>query len=285
MIEKQKYIELTIMLKKPCDINKELLIDELSQKGYDGFVDNEQYIQTYIVEKDFDEAILFGLRDYYASYTINTLEEQNWNKTWEDNYFQPIVLNDKAIIRAPFHEKKGSFEYELLIQPQMSFGSGHHETTRLIANELFNLKFDGKKLLDMGCGTGILAILSEKLGANDIFAIDNDQWAYENSGENIKLNVCKHINMALGDAALLPDLPTYDIILSNINLNINIENIPYYAKAAKKGSLLLLSGFYEQDIPQVMKLCSSLGYQWLKTEKLGEWVMLVFNYELLMSSV
>jgi len=277
-MQKKKFVELVIMLKKPCDINKELLIDILSNEGYDGFVDEENYIKTYIDEQTFDEDVLIKYSEYFNHYTTNIIEEQNWNKTWEENYFDPIIINKNCIIRAPFHEKKGHYDFEILIQPQMSFGTGHHETTRLIAQQLFELEYAHKKVLDMGTGTGILAIIAEKLGAKDLFAVDNDKWAYQNVQENLKLNHSTHIKPALGDASILPQEKSYDIILSNINLNINLENIPYYAQCAKKDSLLILSGFLDADIPVTDELCTKLGYQFVKKSKLGNWIMLKYKY-------
>ncbi len=274
------YIEIIFQLNKPRELNADLLISYLSDIGFEGFEERKKVLLAYIDE---DKLNLENLKQEhisstYSSYTQKKLEEQNWNKVWEENYFQAIEINADCIIRADFHQIKKSYKYDILIHPQMSFGTGHHSTTLLIAQKLFELDLKEMSVLDMGCGTGILAILAAKLGANPIYAIDNDKWAYENSLENVKLNHTSDIKVAFGDANLLDSKEKYQVILSNINLNINLENIPYYAMVAAKSSLLLLSGFYTEDIPEVEKLCKSLGYKLLETKAHKNWAILVYQY-------
>lgn len=275
------YLEVKFRLHAPEDDNAQLLIAILSQEGYEGFEEQTGFLLAYLPENSFDKTFLAqdSIKKLYLDYQTSVLPEQNWNKVWEENYFQPVEITPDCIIRAEFHQLEKKYTHEILIHPQMSFGTGHHSTTALIARKLFELNLQNTALLDMGSGTGILAILAAKLGATKVLAIDNDEWAYKNSIENIKINNVPDIKISLGDANLLDGSESFDIILSNINLNINIENIPYYAKVAKKGSLLLLSGFYTHDFFAIDAICQKVGYRLREQKEDNNWSLLIYIFE------
>ncbi len=274
------YIEIRFRLTDPLEDNAQLLIALLTAEGFEGFEEQNTHLMAYVPENLFNSDLLeqSHIKALYLDYHSQELPEQNWNKVWEENYFQPVEITPDCIIRAEFHLLEKSYPYEILIHPQMSFGTGHHSTTALIARKLFELNLKGVSLLDMGSGTGILAILAARLGANPVWAIDNDQWAYNNSVENIKINKVPFIRISLGDANLLNENEKFDVILSNINLNINSENIPYYAKVAKIGSLLLLSGFYTHDFFAIDEVCQKAGFSLREERDDKNWALLMYEY-------
>ena len=197
----------------------------------------------------------------------------NWNEEWEKN-FEPIEVDNTCRVRAPFHEYK-EVQYDIVIEPKMSFGTGHHETTFMVIQHLLETDVTGKKTLDMGCGTAILAILAEMKGAQPIDAIDIDNWCYLNSIENAERNNCKHISVYEGDASLLPGR-TYDVIIANINRNILLNDMQVYVDCLNPGGTLLLSGFYEEDIPAIDESCSSKGLKLIKKHQKNNWVALKY---------
>ena len=197
----------------------------------------------------------------------------NWNTEWEKN-FEPIMVNDTVSVRAPFHEKT-DLPYEIVIEPKMSFGTGHHETTHLMIQQLLSADLKDKTVLDMGSGTGILAIMAELRGAKSVDAIDIDDWCYENAMENAERNNCKKIRVFKGDAALLAD-KNYDVIIANINRNVLINDLPVYYKCLNKGGILLLSGFYREDIPFIKKAATGLGLKESDLLEKNNWISLKF---------
>ncbi len=245
------YFELDLII-NPCnDISREILSAKLSELGFEGFLETETGIIAYILSKDFavtkTDYLLCQLKknNIQTSYTIKEILPQNWNAAWEKN-IQPIIIGDICAIKTPSHKNVPATKYEILIEPKMSFGTGHHETTSLMVEEMLHTDFSGKNVLDMGCGTGILAILASKLGAKNILAIDNDSWAYNNSLENIQLNNISNICVSIGTSELLGE-ETFDVILVNIAKNIILNDSKKYASVLKNNGVLLCSGFYEND--------------------------------------
>lgn len=263
---------------KPKEPATEILIAELANAGFESFVENETGLLAYIQQKDWNDHIIDNIQilrsaEFDISYQKNAIEQTNWNKEWETN-FEPIQVNEIVSIRAPFH-KDPNLKYDIVIEPKMSFGTGHHETTHMMVQHLIELNLENKKVLDMGCGTGILAIFSELKGAREIDAIDIDEWCYENSIENCHRNECKKINVYQGDATLLVD-KKYDIIIANINRNILLMDIRTYAKCLNEKGILLLSGFYEEDIPVIDAEASNFKLKLEKIIERNNWVALKY---------
>jgi ribosomal protein L11 methyltransferase len=212
--------------------------------------------------------------EFLIEYNQNEVPQTNWNAEWEKN-FSPIQVDDLVSIRAPFHENP-NLKYDIVIEPKMSFGTGHHETTHMMVQHLLQLDLENKKVLDMGCGTGILAIFAEMKGAKPLDAIDIDNWCYENSVENVTRNNCKNISVYEGDAALLVD-KKYDVIIANINRNILLMDMKVYTNCLQEGGILLLSGFYEQDIPVIDAEVIKYGLKLEKFIQRNNWVALKYN--------
>ncbi|WP_179348158.1 50S ribosomal protein L11 methyltransferase [Winogradskyella pacifica] len=257
----------------------EILIAELGYAGFESFVENEEGVIAYIQKEEWNENILDAIYilssdEFKIDYTFEDIEQTNWNEEWEKN-FNPIVVDDLVSVRAPFHEKRDDVKYDLIIEPKMSFGTGHHETTHMMIQHILQNDFKDKSVLDMGCGTGVLAILAEKVGATKLDAIDIDNWCYLNSLENVERNDCKNISVYEGDVTLLNG-KTYDSIIANINRNILLADISEYAKCLNENGSLFLSGFYEQDIPIIEAECNKQMLKLTKTLQKGQWVSLKF---------
>ena len=262
----------------PLQPGSEILIAELGYAGFESFVENEDGITAYIQSQEFKEDLLGDIQilnsdEFEISYTSKEIEQVNWNSEWEKN-FNPIIVSNKCSVRAPFHEKPNT-EYDIVIEPKMSFGTGHHATTHMMLQHILNNKWGGKRVLDMGCGTGVLAILAEMKGATYLDAIDIDNWCYLNTLENVERNNCKNINVYEGTAELLED-KQYDVVIANINRNILLEDIPTYSKCLSSGGKLFLSGFYTEDIPAIEEVCNKNGLKF--EDKLVEdnWTAVTF---------
>ena len=256
----------------------EILIAELGYVGFDSFVESEKGVTAYI-QKDkwnafiLDDINILSSKEFEITFEFNEIEQTNWNEEWEKN-FKPIVVDNQVTVRAPFHDKPTT-KYDLVIEPKMSFGTGHHETTYMMIQHILKNDFKNKSVLDMGCGTGVLAILAEKVGANELDAIDIDNWSYVNSLENVERNNCEKVSVYEGDVKLL-DGNNYDIIIANINRNILLADIPRYTKCLNKNGTLFLSGFYKEDIQMIESKCNE---DMLKLEEIierGQWVSLKF---------
>lgn len=262
----------------PKDSGSEILIAELGELPFESFVENETGITAYIqkqflIENMLDNLFILKSSEFTISYIIEEIEQVNWNKEWEKN-FEPIDVDGKCHIRAPFHPKTDA-EYDIVIEPKMSFGTGHHETTHMMIQHLLEMNVKGMKTLDMGCGTAILAILAEMKGAKPIDAIDIDNWCYLNSIENAERNNCQNISVYEGDAALL-DGKHYDLIIANINRNILINDMNAYINCLEKNGILLLSGFYEEDIPFINAACLENELTYVKKIQRNNWVSLKY---------
>jgi ribosomal protein L11 methyltransferase len=258
----------------------EILMAELGELGFESFVETDDGLEAYIQENLFEELPIKILLENYAprtplSYTFKKIEKQNWNHEWESN-FSAISVADKIYVRATFHEPQPDFEHEIIITPKMSFGTGHHETTSQMLALQLEINHQHKKVLDVGTGTGILAIFASKLGAKQINAFDIDEWSVENTLENIELNACPNISVRLGT---IDDEPqeSYDIILANINRNILIREIPIYANFMASDAVLLVSGFYEHDVADIEEVAKLSGLKKLKQISKNQWAAVVFS--------
>ena len=261
----------------PLQPGSEILIAELGYAGFESFVETEEGITAYIQKEEWNTNILDDIQilksgEFEITYTFEDIEQTNWNAEWEKN-FNPIVVDDICAVRAPFHEKF-STEYDIIIEPKMSFGTGHHETTHMMIQHILKNDFTNKSVLDMGCGTGVLAILAELKGAKPIDAIDYDNWCYLNSLENVERNNCKHITVIEGDASVLHK--NYDIIIANINRNILLQDMKTYVSCLNKGGTLFLSGFYNNDIPIIQAECEKYLLKFEEKLERNNWVSLKF---------
>ncbi|NIK92244.1 50S ribosomal protein L11 methyltransferase [Mangrovimonas sp. CR14] len=263
---------------QPLEPAVEILIAELGYVGFDSFVETEEGVSAYILKEEWRENILDDIQilksdEFEISYHFEDIEQVNWNEEWERN-FSPIIVDDLCAIRAPFHEKFDA-KYDIVIEPKMSFGTGHHETTHMMIQYVLKNEFEGKSVLDMGCGTGVLAILAEMRGATHLDAIDIDNWCYINSLENVERNNCSHINVFEGDANMLANR-SYDVIIANINRNILLNDIKTYVASLKENGTLLLSGFYREDIPSIEAECNKHMLKLVETLEKNHWVALKF---------
>lgn len=243
-------IEITIDLQQAGPTVGQILPWWLESIGFEGFVETPTGILAYIPSKLFDQNSLAGFfKDHNLSglsYTYKVLPDKNWNEEWEKN-FEPVTITPTCRIRAPFHNPDPAFSLEIVIEPKMSFGTGHHATTSLMAREILSMDLTGMTVLDAGCGTGILSIIAEKKGASEIVAIDIDEWSYKNTQENIALNHCSNIQTLIGDVHSVSD-DHFDLIIANINLNILKTNLSHFCSLLKKNGILLMSGILETDI-------------------------------------
>lgn len=268
-------------LVKPIDnrnVGVEILIAELGYAGFESFVETDEGVTAYIQKDDWnanilDEIQILNSDEFEIAYTFDEIEQTNWNAEWEKN-FNPIVVDELCAVRAPFH-KPFDTKYDIVIEPKMSFGTGHHETTHMMMQHILKNDFNNKSVLDMGCGTGVLAILSEMKGASKVDAIDIDNWCYINSLENVERNNGKNITVYEGDAKLLSG-KHYDIIIANINRNILLQDLKQYTACLSDNGMLFLSGFYEDDIKIIEAECNKYMLKCVETIERNNWVSLKF---------
>ena len=263
---------------KPFQPGTEILIAELGYAGFESFVETPDGVIAYIQVGDHSESILESIyilnsSEFEITYNFETIEQTNWNAEWEKN-FNPIVVGDQCAIRAPFHDPF-DVKYDIIIEPKMSFGTGHHETTHMMIEHVLASDFTKKSVLDMGCGTGLLAILAMKKGASRVEAIDIDNWCYLNSLENISRNDCDQITVLEGDASLLEG-KRFDVIIANINRNILLNDLSTYVACLNKNASLFLSGFYDSDFELVQESCENLGLKFETKRTRNNWVALKF---------
>ncbi|NMH86584.1 50S ribosomal protein L11 methyltransferase [Flavivirga algicola] len=263
---------------KPMQPGVEILVAELGYSGFESFVETETGVTAYIQKVDWNESILDDVRilnsdEFEINFTFNEIEQTNWNQEWEKN-FNPIVVDNVCAVRAPFHEKSNT-TFDIVIEPKMSFGTGHHETTHMMIQHILKNDFINKSVLDMGCGTGVLAILAEMKGAKPVDAVDYDNWCYLNSIENVDRNNCKHITVIEGDASVLKN-KKYDIIIANINRNILLKDMATYVSCLNENGALFLSGFYNDDIPIIKAECEKHLLNFKEKLERNNWVSLKF---------
>jgi ribosomal protein L11 methyltransferase len=260
---------------------KDVLSALLDDNEYEGICEGETGLIAYISSDRFSENVLEIFREYLDNmgcrmdWKKEIFPEQNWNAVWESN-FEPVIINEKCVIRAPFHESFANYPFCLTIEPKMSFGTGHHQTTRLMIEEMFHIDFNGRKILDIGCGTGVLGILAYKLGASEICCIDMDEWAIRNTAENIRRNNTPDIRVIQGDKNAIP-AEIFNIILANINRNILMDQLECYAKATIRGSQLIISGFLEEDIPALNHKMAECGFVQSVSRSLNGWSIILCN--------
>ncbi len=262
----------------PLQPGSEILIALIADFGFDTFDYSDVGFIAYINEEFSTNLNFTDLKfdDFIYSYQIEKIKTINWNAEWEQN-FDPVLVDDLLFIRAPFHEKNLSFKHEIVIMPKMSFGTGHHQTTRLVCKEMFSVDFYNKRVLDMGCGTGILAILSKKLGAKEVIGIDIDEWSVENSVENCSVNMFPEIQIKLGNVDLLKNEFHFDIILANINKNILKKDIQYYSEKLVTKGRIFLSGFFITDITEIKDVAKLNNLNFILSTNENEWAMMVFE--------
>ena len=261
----------------PKEPATEMLIAQLGYVGFESFVEQDYGVTAYIQKQEWNSKILedvfmLNSNEFNITFEHNEIAQTNWNEEWEKN-FNPIQVDDLVSIRAPFHTNP-SLQFDIVIEPKMSFGTGHHETTHMMVQHLLALDLDTKKVLDMGCGTGILAIFAEMKGAKPIDAIDIDSWCYENSLENIQRNNCNHITVYEGDASVLKE--KYDVIIANINRNILLSDMKTYTDCLNENGVLLLSGFYKEDIVIIEDEVNKHGLTFETMIQRNNWVALKY---------
>jgi len=274
------YYELLFTTITTEDYQQDLLINTLGEIGFDTFEELEFGFKAYIPVDDFDRAVLDEALETYRdmftfSYEITLIPQKNWNEVWESN-FEPIAISDKIFVRATFHEPRPEFEFEIVIDPKMAFGTGHHQTTSMMLELMLENDMAGKNVLDMGCGTGILAIMASKLEAKEITAIDYDPVCYDSTVENSALNAIDNIMALCGGKEAIPD-EQFDVVLANINRNILLDQMQRYSEVLKPDGELYLSGFYEQpDLDMIMDEARKYGIKYIIHKVNNNWVAAKF---------
>ncbi|GAB4291294.1 MAG: 50S ribosomal protein L11 methyltransferase [Marinilabiliales bacterium] len=268
------YLEYIIEIENPD--NKEIIIALLNNLGFNGFIEENNIIKAYTNTTDnkvYEHEIQTILKGH--KFIINRIKPTNWNKLWESSY-NPVVIDNNCVIRASFHNNNSqNYEYDIIIDPKMAFGTAHHETTQLMISSMMQMDFSGKKVADIGCGTGILSILAEKKGAKKIDAVDIDEAAYKSCIENINSNKCIKIQCLHGNIDKLSD-SLYDIILANINRNTIIEQLPEYSKLLSNNGSLLISGIFKQDMDLINPAAIDAGFILYDIKEKNNWVSVLF---------
>ena len=271
------YLEIELSLNPTCPW-REIMVSQMGLLGFESFVNTPIGFKAYIPQNDFHEKgflqiDVFDIEGLDIEWQTKIIEPENWNSEWEEN-FSPIWVGDRCLVRADFHPPEKA-EYELVITPKMSFGTGHHETTQLMISFLLDLNCKNKMVLDMGTGSGILAILAEKRGAKKILALDNDSWCVENTLENLALNHCLNISAELSSNFI--QTYKYDMVLANINRNVLLKQIAYYSQILEPGGDLLLSGFYFEDLGIIQNVCEDEGLRFIRNFDKNNWVAAHFT--------
>lgn len=275
------YLEFEIPVRSWSREQREIVMAKMSMIGFEGFLEEDHFFQAYIEESRYSGDSINHLTDELSDigilfrYHYHLKEEQNWNESWEKQ-FEPVVIGEEVLIRAPFHGSGQDLPCTLVIEPKMSFGTGHHYTTRLMIRELLSLPLEGMRVLDMGCGTGILAIFASKSGARRVLAVDNDQWAYENALENAARNGTPSVEIRLGSTDVLGN-ETFDLILANITRNVLVRDIPEYEKRLDRRGTLIVSGFLAEDVQPVLNAGYRCGIDHQNTVEDNNWICLTFK--------
>ncbi len=273
------YIEVTChFLTSPETL--EMVTSVLASAGFEGFLEEEDRLQAYIPAPEFKPGLLESIKfpggqSFHVHFSIHRITEQNWNQQWESSY-DPVRVKGTCQIRAPFHPPQKGIPYDIVIEPRMSFGTAHHATTKLMIEALLQLDVKGKNVLDMGCGTGVLAILADKMGASCVKAVDNDEWAYANATDNILKNNTSCCSVYLGDASLAGK-DEFDLILANINRNTLLKDIPLYAEGLREKGLLIISGFYGEDTGLLNEAARASKLEMSHIQSKGDWALIQYS--------
>ncbi|NDV67633.1 50S ribosomal protein L11 methyltransferase [Dysgonomonas sp. 25] len=275
------YIEVTFTCEPNNEIISSILSASLADIGFESFVETDNGLTAYIQETQFDESNINQVISDFPmeaaiTFEYTTIESKDWNEEWEKNYFQPLIIDNTCSVQSTFHDFESDCQYKIVVDPKMAFGTGHHQTTELMIRQILQTGCEGKAVLDMGCGTAILAILASMKGANPITAIDIDQWAYDNAIENLNLNHITNIGVQIGGAELLGK-ERYDIILANINRNILLNDIHAYVSVLNDGGLLFMSGFYTEDIPAIQAECEKYNLHYEGNISKDNWASVKFS--------
>tara|TARA_R110000787_G_scaffold81036_2_gene175853 strand:+ start:8608 stop:9441 length:834 start_codon:yes stop_codon:yes gene_type:complete len=274
----QIYIEYHFTI-TPLQPASEILVAQLGELNFESFTETETGLKAYIQKEDLkrelvDEVQILNSSEFEISYKVTEIPQVNWNSEWEKN-FNPIEVNGECALRAPFHPPF-NVKYEIVIEPKMSFGTGHHETTFMMLQFILENDFKEKSVMDMGCGTAVLAILAEMKGATKIDAVDIDEWCYENSVENLERNHSKNISVYQGDASFFKE-KKYEVIIANINRNILLQDMGIYSKSLEENGTLYLSGFYKEDLELITKTCNNLGLTFVENKERNNWIAAKFR--------
>jgi ribosomal protein L11 methyltransferase len=274
------YIEYTFHV-NPKHPFTDILVAQLAEIGFESFCETNQGVQAYIQELEQHSDLLKKVEilnhhgESEITFEHKLIPQQNWNALWESN-FDPVKVGMECMVRAPFHEKHAGFKFDIVIDPKMSFGTGHHDTTMLMIEELLKLNTVRKRVLDMGCGTAVLAILAAKMNAEKIVAIDNEEWAFRNAMENCATNHFQQILVIHGNASNIPN-NSFDYILANINKNVLLADMEHYYTHLSTDGRLLISGFFIHDIPQLKAHAESIGFKLLTQVESNSWACVVFE--------
>lgn len=274
-----KYTKAIFSLSPDNDTNREILVAYLSQLDFESFDESSNAVNAFFpVDKVSAEDIEACLSEvpFQVDFSEEEMPDINWNEEWEKNYFQPLLINNKVLIRAPFHKEYPNAQYEIVIEPNMAFGTGNHETTSLMMEHLSEINLEGQTVLDMGCGTGILGIYASMLGAQSVTAIDIDNWSFEATVENSRLNSINNLEASIGDAQLLGERK-FDLILANIQKNIILQDIEKYVSVLNEDGLLLVSGFYENDLEDILGRASELLLTKIEIKERNKWIACAFQ--------
>ena len=276
-----QYIKAIFKFNSIEEYQQDLLISDLADAGFDTFEDSENGFTAFVIKENFNEQDLKVLlasyaEDFTAEYLLEDVADENWNAEWEKN-FSPLIIDDVCYVRATFHEPQPSYPYQIVIDPKMAFGTGHHQTTTMVMQYILAADIKDKNILDMGCGTAILAILAAKLGAKSLMAIDYDDICYESTLENAVLNNVENLEALCGSKEVIPN-DEYDVILANINRNILLDQIGRYAEVLKPEGRIFFSGFYlDPDLSMITAECAKYGIKYVDHKQNGDWVAAQFE--------
>jgi ribosomal protein L11 methyltransferase len=273
------YREIQFTLSPNTDIHRDVLSALLVDIGFESFVESEQGLTAYVPENEYSESRLSAVLEdlplpgLSVRYQTVYVESKDWNEEWEKHFFQPIIIDNQVVIHSSFHQDIPALKYDIVIDPKMAFGTGHHATTAMMVSYLLETELNGKSVLDMGCGTAVLAILAAMKGARPVKAIDNDEWACKNALENVRFNQSPDIQVEYGDASLLGK-ETYDFIFANINRNILLNDIPVYVKCMRPCSSIFMSGFFKEDADLIVETGKKYGLEYVSEKENGQWAAL-----------
>ena len=280
-----QYIEVTFTVNPVSETANDIIAALAAELGFESFVESPEGTIGYIPAPLYNEESLhkaltdFPMSDTTITFVANEMEDKDWNEEWEKNFFEPIVVDNRCVIHSTFHKDYPKATYDIIINPQMAFGTGHHQTTRLIISYLLDIDLQGKTVLDMGCGTSILAILASMRGASSLTAIDIDEWCVNNSIDNFALNHIDNIKVFQGDASSLATEGPFDVIIANINRNILLADMQYYVARMNEGAEIYFSGFYESDLSMIQAEAERLGLRYLSHRVEKDWTAAQFVKE------